>query len=63
MPSKTTTWQLEDHTLGKHRVLRNYMEAWLPKMLQYRRHVMFIDGFAGPGEYAKGGNMVPRSSR
>ena len=58
MPSKTT-WQLEDHTLGKHRVLRNYMEAWLPKMLQYRRQVMFIDGFAGPGEYKDGEDGSP----
>ncbi|MCY4082250.1 MAG: three-Cys-motif partner protein TcmP [Caldilineaceae bacterium] len=59
MPSKTTTWQLEDHTLGKHRVLRNYMDAWLPKMLQYRRQVLFIDGFAGPGEYRDGEDGSP----
>ena len=59
MPSNTTTWQLEDHTLGKHKVLRNYMDAWLPKMLQYRRQVLFIDGFAGPGEYRDGEDGSP----
>ena len=25
MPPKTTLWKLEDHTLGKHRVLKNYI--------------------------------------
>ncbi len=59
MPPSTTTWQLKDHTLGKHKVLRNYMDAWLPKMLQYRRKVLFIDGFAGPGEYARGEDGSP----
>ena len=59
MPPKTTTWQLESHTLGKHEVLRNYMAAWLPKMLQYKRRVLFIDGFAGPGEYRDGQEGSP----
>ena len=59
MPPRTTTWQLEDHTLGKHRVLENYMEAWPPKLLRDSRQVLFIDGFAGPGEYSKGEEGSP----
>ncbi|MDE0068088.1 MAG: three-Cys-motif partner protein TcmP [Caldilineaceae bacterium] len=60
MPPESTLWPLEDHTLGKHRVLRNYMKAWLPKMLQSgRRRVLFIDGFAGPGEYKYGEDGSP----
>ena len=30
MPPRTTTWPLEQHTRGKHMVLKNYMGAWLP---------------------------------
>ena len=33
MPPKTTLWPLDDHTLGKHMVLRAYMVAWLPIIL------------------------------
>ena len=54
MPPRTTTWPLENHTLGKHRVLRNYMDAWLPIMTRYNGRVLFIDAFAGPGEYTGG---------
>lgn len=54
VPPRTPRWPLEDHTLGKHMVLGNYMDAWLPIMLQQSRHVLFVDGFAGPGEYAGG---------
>ncbi|MCZ0937638.1 MAG: three-Cys-motif partner protein TcmP [Caldilineaceae bacterium] len=59
MPPRTTTWQLDDHTLGKHRVLEKYMEAWLPKLLGGSRQVLFIDGFAGPGEYSRGEKGSP----
>ena len=48
------TWKLEPHTQGKHLVLRNYMEAWLPIMTRWNGRVLFIDGFAGPGEYDGG---------
>ena len=51
MPPSTTLWRLENHTKGKHLVLRNYMDAWLPIMRRYNGRVLFIDAFAGPGEY------------
>lgn len=35
------------------------MAAWLPKMLHYPRRVLFIDGFAGPGEYIDGEDGSP----
>ena len=54
MPPNTTTWPLENHTLGKHRVLKNYMDAWLPIMTRYNGRVLFIDAFAGPGEFTGG---------
>ena len=54
MPPKSTTWTLEPHTLGKHKVLENYMHAWLPIMTRWNGRVLFIDAFAGPGEYSGG---------
>ena len=54
MPPRSTLWELENHTRGKHLVLKNYMDAWLPIMRKYNGRVLFIDAFAGPGEYKNG---------
>lgn len=54
MPPRTTTWDLEPHTRGKHLVLESYMQAWLPIMTSWNGRVLFIDAFAGPGEYLDG---------
>ena len=54
MPPKTTLWPLDDHTRGKHMVLRAYMDAWLPIILSTFESAMFVDAFAGPGEYENG---------
>ena len=59
MPPKTTLWPLDEHTLGKHLVLKNYMDAWLPIMRRWNGRVLFIDAFAGPGEYADGQDGSP----
>ena len=53
MPPRTTTWPLELHTRGKHMVLEHYMGAWLPIMTRWNGRVLFIDAFAGPGEYSR----------
>lgn len=50
---KLPTWELKPHTRAKHLILRSYLEAWLPK-LAWKKRIVFIDGFAGPGEYAGG---------
>lgn len=47
-------WDLDSHTVGKHLVLRAYLNAWLPIMSLSNRRVVFIDGFAGPGQYRGG---------
>ena len=46
-------WQADQHTLAKHRILKRYLEAWAPILLQrgLNHGVLYIDGFAGPGEY------------
>ncbi len=54
MPPRTTTWLLESHTMGKHMVLEHYMGAWLPILTSWNGRVLFIDAFAGPGEYSGG---------
>lgn len=51
---KDILWELEPHTLGKHLVLRAYLDAWFPILSSWQNRILFIDGFAGPGEY-KGG--------
>ena len=40
-------------------VLRNYMGAWLPIMTSWNGRVLFIDAFAGPGEYSGGEEGSP----
>jgi three-Cys-motif partner protein len=54
MPPRTTTWTLEPHTKGKHMVLQHYMGAWLPILTSWNGRVLFVDAFAGPGEYSGG---------
>src|SRR6266480_4373366 len=54
MSTNATLWPLGEHTPGKHLVLRNYLNAWLPILGMTHDRIVFIDGFAGPGEYAGG---------
>jgi three-Cys-motif partner protein len=50
----TVLWERDDHTAAKHRILRKYLDAWLPIMARYNPKLLLIDGFAGPGEYTGG---------
>jgi three-Cys-motif partner protein len=52
-------WELNDHTLGKHLVLRRYLQAWFPILGSAHDKIAFIDGFAGPGEYVGGEEGSP----
>ena len=54
MPPRTTLWPLEPHTGAKHQLLRAYLKAWFPILGQTYGRVIFVDGFAGPGQYADG---------
>lgn len=58
---KETVWRREDHTEGKHLVLGHYLEAWFPILGMGDRNgrILFIDGFAGPGEYGGGEEGSP----
>lgn len=59
MPNPTL-WPLEPHTLGKHKVLRGYLDAWFPILGKWNGRILFIDGFAGPGEYQGGEKGSPQ---
>jgi three-Cys-motif partner protein len=60
MPPTTTLWPLERHTEAKHRILKRYLQAWLPIVANVRGDEMWlVDGFAGPGEYDKGESGSP----
>ena len=56
---RETIWELKPHSLGKHRVLREYLKAWLPILGQTQGRIIFLDGFAGPGEYEGGEEGSP----
>lgn len=48
-------WERDPHTEAKHDILRRYLQAWYPIMLQAGfPGVTYAEGFAGPGEYSKG---------
>jgi three-Cys-motif partner protein len=59
MTEKRIVWRLEPHTKGKHEVLRHYLGAWFPILGSALGRIVFIDGFAGPGEYAGGEQGSP----
>ena len=55
MPSKKldTIWKAEPHTIAKINLLRAYLKAWLSILGISRKgqQLLYVDGFAGPGEY------------
>lgn len=52
--STSPLWELKPHTIGKHLVLKAYLNAWLPILGMTQGRILFIDGFSGPGEYTGG---------
>ena len=54
-----TLWPREEQTEGKHLVLRNYLDGWFPILGRWNGRLLYIDGFAGPGEYARGERGSP----
>lgn len=54
-----TIWEIEPHTEAKHAILRKYLDAWLPIISRWNGRVVYIDGFAGPGEYVGGKEGSP----
>src|SRR3989442_437733 len=46
-------WEAAPHTIAKIEILRSYLAAWFPIFgrTSAKQDLMYIDGFAGPGEY------------
>ena len=53
------TWSLEPHTEAKHRILKRYLQAWFPRLSSRYGALVYVDGFAGPGEYDQGQDGSP----
>jgi three-Cys-motif partner protein len=52
-------WPIEPHTQAKHEILRYYLGAWFPILATTQRRLVYVDGFAGPGEYEGGEDGSP----
>ena len=54
---RTIPWVIEQQTAVKHELLRSYMATWMNILWQQQErlrrpaHLIYVDGFAGPGEY------------
>ena len=65
MPSKKpeTIWQAEPHTLAKVAILRGYLTAYFRILGRTasasKDEILYIDGFAGPGEYTNAEDGSP----
>lgn len=49
-----TLWKLAPHTQAKHKILDAYLDGWIPILSRWHGRVVFVDGFAGPGQYSEG---------
>jgi three-Cys-motif partner protein len=54
-----TIWPLEPHTKAKHEILKYYLGAWFPILASVHLRLLYVDGFAGPGEYKGGEDGSP----
>ena len=59
MPTTSSALKPAPHTSEKHRILREYLAAWLPILGTSHNRIVYIDGFAGSGSYEDGGDGSP----
>lgn len=57
-PNKTL-WDIKPHTKAKHEILQRYLGAWFGILGQRFQHILYIDGFCGPGRYSHGEEGSP----
>jgi hypothetical protein len=54
---RTIPWVIEEQTAVKHELLKSYVGTWMNILWQQQERMgveprlIFVDGFAGPGEY------------
>ena len=56
---KIDLWKKEPHTEAKHKILEGYLKAWFPILGSANKRIIYLDGFAGPGEYEDGEDGSP----
>ncbi len=62
MNIKEIPWLIDPHTSAKHEILRKYLQPWMAILSTANRRIIYLDGFAGPGEYlTKKGEKVDGS--
>ena len=55
---KETVYEADPHTRAKHQILQEYLKRWLPilaqqsQKLRRNQRLLYVDGFAGAGEYS-----------
>jgi len=54
-----TVWAMEPHTKAKHEILSYYLKGWLPILTSFNWRLLYVDGFAGPGQYTGGEDGSP----
>lgn len=54
-----TLWDAPQHTLAKLEILKRYLGAWFAIIGKHNPRILYIDGFAGPGEYRGGEDGSP----
>ena len=61
MSEDELVWEISPHTAAKHSILKKYIQAWAPILGQGPNNgrLIYIDGFAGPGEYKGGEDGSP----
>ena len=50
---------MDSHTAAKHFVLRRYLGGWFPILSKRTDRIVYLDGFAGPGQYSGGEEGSP----
>jgi three-Cys-motif partner protein len=53
-PPTIVRWAYRRHTRAKHEILEKYLEAWLRILGTRHERLLYVDGFAGRGEYDEG---------
>ena len=59
MTADDLLWEMKPQTEGKHLVLRKYLDAWFPILGFTNGRILYIEAFAGPGEYTGGEDGSP----
>lgn len=57
--TRAVRWARDEQTENKHVVLRKYLQGWFAILGSSFDKLLFVDAFAGPGEYAGGEKGSP----